>query len=59
MSNQLCLDFNWMPELVTCLRFYASHRDAYKTLGDYYPEIARCLNQYLEHETERVTNSLK
>lgn len=59
MSNQLCLDFNWMPELVTCLRHYASHRDAYKTLGDYYPEIARCLNQYLEHEAERVTNSLK
>lgn len=51
--------FRWLPELVTSLRHYATHREQYKTLGDYYPEIARCLNKYIEDEVGRIQKSLK
>ena len=51
--------FQWMPELVTCLRTYAAQRDKYKTLNDYYPEIAKCLAQYLNNEGNRLQNALR
>ena len=51
--------FRWLPELVTSLRHYAGHREQYKTFGDYYPEIARCLTKYLEDEVERMQKPLK
>ena len=37
--------FPWTLDLVGTLRYYTAHRDQYKTLADFYPEIARCLNQ--------------
>ena len=40
--------FPWMLDVVTALRFYSAHRDQYPTLNDFYPEIARCLNKYIE-----------
>lgn len=40
--------FPWMLDVVTALRFYSAHRDQYPTFNDFYPEIARCLNQYIE-----------
>ena len=51
--------FQWMPELVTCLRTYTTQRDKYKTLNDYYPEIAKCLAQYLNNEGNRLQNALR
>lgn len=42
--------FPWMPQLVDCLRNYANNRDKYKTLNDYYPEIAKCLQKYIEYQ---------
>ena len=51
--------FRWTPELVTCLRYYANNRDKYKTLNDYYPEIAKCLQKYIDDEIVRMKNSLK
>ena len=51
--------FRWMPELVTALRNYSSSREQYKTLNDFYPEIARCLSKYVDDETERIVNALK
>ena len=58
MYEQIERDFLWMPELVTALRHYSKHRNRYKTLGDYYPEIAKCLEEYLKVETERIDNAL-
>ena len=51
--------FRWLPELVTSLRYYASHREQYPTLNDYYPEIARCLNSYFTTEAERLNKPLQ
>lgn len=51
--------FRWTPELVNCLRNYANNRNQYKTLGDYYPEIAKCLGQYITAEATRMQNALK
>lgn len=59
LANQVCCSFNWMPELVTSLRYYAAHRDQYPTLNDYYPEIARCLSEFFEKEVERMQKALK
>ena len=59
LANQVCRNFNWMPELVTSLRYYAANRDKYPTLNDYYPEIARCLSKYLEDEVGRMQKALK
>ena len=58
MYDQIARDFLWMPELVTALRYYTWHRSNYKTLGDYNPEIAKCLEKYLKVETERIENAL-
>lgn len=51
--------FRWTPELVTCLRNYANNRDKYKTLNDYYPEIAKCFQKYIDDEIVRMKNSLE
>lgn len=36
-----------------------TQRDKYKTLNDYYPEIAKCLAQYLNNEGNRLQNALR
>ena len=51
--------FRWTPELVSALRHYASHREQYATLNEYYPEIARCLSKYVDDETARILKALK
>ena len=56
--EQIARDFLWMPELVTALRHYSKHRSRYKTLDNYYPEIAKCLEKYLKVETGRIENAL-
>ena len=28
-------------------RYYVNNRDKYKTLSDFYPELAKCLNDYV------------
>ena len=58
MYEQMGCSFHWMPELVETMRYYAKHRKRYKTLGDYYPEIVKCLNKYLKEETERIERSI-
>ena len=59
LVSQLCRDFAWMPELVTALRHYASHRNQYKTLHNFYPEITNALRKYLENEIRRAQEALK
>jgi len=46
--------FTWMPELVESLIYYSCHRDQYPTLNDFYPEIAKCLNNYVDKFLKRV-----
>ena len=38
--------FPWVLDVVSALRYYATHREQYSTLNDFYPEIARFLNKY-------------
>ena len=45
--------FPWMLDVVSALRYYAAHRDQYPTLNDFYPEIARCMNKYVEEKAMR------
>lgn len=60
MFNEMYREgFRWMPELVAALRNYSSNREQYKTLNDFYPEIARCLNKYVDDETGRLVKALK
>ena len=54
--DEVSRGFTWMPELVKCLRYYCDHRDTYKTLNDYYPQIAKCLSDYVEKERNRLEN---
>ena len=57
MNDQIACAFHWMPELVTTMRYYTKHRNRYKTLADYYPEITKCLNEYLKTEEERINKA--
>ena len=50
MNIEINSGFPWMPQLVDCLRNYANNRDKYKTLNDYYPEIAKCLQKYIDNK---------
>ena len=59
MFEQIVRDFRWMPELVSALRLYNTQRDQYPALNDFYPEIARCLNEYLKKEQERILKPLQ
>jgi hypothetical protein len=38
--------FPWVLDVVSALRYYATHREQYSKLNDFYPEIARFLNKY-------------
>ena len=58
-SETLYNEFRWMPELVTALRHYAANRDKYKTFNDYYPEISKCLTDYINAETERMMKAIR
>ena len=40
--------FPWTLDVVSALNYYAAHRDQYKTLNDFYPEIARSLDKYID-----------
>ena len=59
LVDLVCRSFNWMPELVASLRYYAANRDKYPTLNDYYPEIVSCLNKYIDDEVVRIQKALK
>ncbi len=59
MYDQIARDFLWMPELVSAMQYYSKHRNRYKTLSDYYPEIAKCLRKYLKEETKRIEHPLR
>ena len=43
--------FPWTLDVVSALSYYAAHRDQYKTLNDFYPEIARNLSKYIDGQT--------
>ena len=58
MDDQIGCAFHWMPELVSTMRYYTKHRNRYKTLGDYYPQIMKCLKKYNESETKRINSGL-
>lgn len=58
MYDQLGRGFHWMPELVSALKEYTSHRDKYPTLNDFYPEIAKTLGTYVENEHKRIDEAL-
>lgn len=46
--------FPWTFDLAGALRYYSAHREQYKTLDDFYPEIARCLEKYVENAEGRM-----
>lgn len=51
--------YPWMPELVTALANYANNRSKYQSITDFYPQIAKVLNEYLETEQKRIDKALK
>ena len=59
LFDHIVRDFRWMPELVSALRTYIKQRDKYPSLNDFYPEIARTLNDYLKREQERILKSVQ
>lgn len=59
LTDNITSGFKWMPELVTALRDYTSHRSKYPTLNDFYPQIAKVLKKYLDNEDKRMSEVLK
>ena len=59
LSEQIDRGFLWMPELVGSMSKYSKHRNRYNTLGEYYPEIVKCLNKYATKEKKRQEKSLR
>lgn len=58
LNEQLSYGFTWMPELVAAMRDYATHRNKYPTLSDFYPQIAKVLNNYLDQQEKRIEKPL-
>ena len=59
LARNISSGFSWMPELVNALCDYTSHRNKYKTISDFYPQIAKVLNKYLDNEQKRLDKALK
>ena len=59
LSRDISSGFTWMPELVNALRDYTSHRNKYKTINDFYPQIAKVMEKYLDNEKKRLDKALK
>lgn len=59
MYDQLGRGFHWMPELVSALKSYTHHREIYPTLNNFYPEIAKTLEAYVENEHHRIDEALR
>ena len=59
LMSHVMRGFKWTPELVAALRDYTSHRNKYPTLGDFYPQIAKVLKNYLDAEDKRMDKTLK
>lgn len=59
LARDISSGFTWMPELVNALRDYTSHRSKYPTINDYYPQIAKVLNKYIDNEQKRLDKALK
>lgn len=58
MSMNTSRGFIWMPEAVAALRDYANNRSKYPTLKDYYPKVAKALNNYADAEQKRFDKAL-
>lgn len=54
LNDNLSSGFAWLPELVTAMRDYTSHRNKYPTLSDFYPQIAKVLNNYLDQKQKQM-----
>ena len=59
MAGDISAGFTWMPELVTALRDYASHRNKYPTINDFYPQIVKVLDKSIAKEQKRIDKALK
>ena len=59
LARDISSGFTWMPELVNALRDYTAKRNKYKTLNDFYPQIAKVMGKYLETEQKRLDKALK
>lgn len=59
LASEMSSGYTWMPELVAALRDYASHRNKYKTINDFYPQIVKVMNKYLDTEQKRLDKALK
>ena len=57
--NNYSTVFAWMPELVTALGDYANNRNKYRSISDFYPQLAKVLNKYLDDEQKRLDKALK
>ena len=59
LADYLSSGFSWMPDLVTALADYATHRNKYNSINDFYPQIAKVLNKSLVAEQKRFDKALK
>ena len=59
LADYLSSGFSWMPDLVTALADYATHRNKYNSINDFYPQIAKVLSQSLAVEQKRFDKALK
>ena len=59
LESNISYGFTWLPELVTAMRYYNKHRSKYPTLNDFYPEIAKVLNKYLDADDKKMEKTLK
>ena len=59
LEENIARGFRWLPELVTAMRHYSSHRNKYPTLNDFYPQIAKVLGNYLAADDKKMDKILK
>ena len=59
ISEQVDLNFFWMPELVQTLRYYESHRKKYPTFTSFWPEIVRFFDDYAADREKQMSKAMK
>lgn len=59
LQERMYYGYTWMPELVNALLDYTAHRNKYPTINDFYPQLAKVLNKYIDNEQKRRDKALK
>lgn len=57
--DEMSVGFYWTPELVKCLSEYSENRNRYHTIADFYPNLIKFFDKYVQEREAAINDALK